>query len=132
MNGVVQEQGPPPLSVSWSDIAGVSEVSFPGNESSASSTTTFQFDCTTPISATVVVDGVSTRNFVFTTSLSGDGVVVVTALTSSNNPPREFTFDGSGNLINGGLDGMIEYEPTDQQVVNIVLFEEALSPLGVF
>lgn len=124
------------VDIEWSDVGGISRlITTPAAGSDLiTSTTTYTYDCTTLRTATVDSDyrnqTVNPQNYTTQTSGTGKAVTTTTTLLDSGLSGQRLVFDGSGNLVDARGE-TINYEEIADQVVNIVLFENALRYKGL-
>lgn len=117
------------VTFTWTDIAGIETRTSPAIGNSSGRTYTYQYDCTTLLSVVEEFFETSSSPAVVRSSTivtSGSGRAVTTVTT----PGRQLVFDSFGNLMQAG-DQTLNYEPTGEQVVNIILFENALGYRGL-
>ena len=129
MDDQLVEQPYDTVELTWTDIAGIETRTLPATGNSSGRTYTYQYDCTTLLSVVEEYFETSSSPAVIRSSTvvtSGSGKAVTTVTT----PGRKLVFDSFGNLVQIG-DETLNYESTSEQVVNIVLFENALGYSGL-
>jgi len=124
------------VDIDWSEVGGIKTLTTvsSGTGDFISSTTTYSYNCTTLLSAMVESDNRTqpdtVQNYTVQTTGSGKAVTTTTTLEAAGVQGQRLVFDTAGNLVD--VRGQtINYEATDDQIVNIVLFEHALRYRGL-
>lgn len=124
------------VTLEWSDVGGVSTSVNSGTATGdlVTSTTTYTYDCTRVRTATIESEYRSqpdvVQNYTIETTGSGKAVSTFTTLVGAGVAAKVLRFDSAGNVIDRAGE-TINYETTDEQIVNIELFENAIRYYGL-